>query len=88
MDWLTDPEIWIALLTLTTLEVVLGIDNIVFISILSSKLPAASTGAGTSGRPRAGHAHPDSLVAEHLVGDRAHRAVVLGRSARSSRDVT
>ena len=39
MEWLTDPETWIALLTLTTLEVVLGIDNIVFISILSSKLP-------------------------------------------------
>ncbi len=39
MDWLTNPEIWIALLTLTTLEVVLGIDNLVFISILASKLP-------------------------------------------------
>ncbi len=41
MDWLTDPHIWIALLTLTTLEIVLGIDNIIFISILSSKLPMA-----------------------------------------------
>ncbi|HKX76364.1 MAG TPA: TerC family protein [Acidimicrobiia bacterium] len=41
MDWITDPQIWLALLTLTVLEVVLGIDNIVFISILSSKLPAA-----------------------------------------------
>jgi predicted tellurium resistance membrane protein TerC len=40
MDWLTDPDIWIALVTLTTLEVVLGIDNIVFISILAGKLPA------------------------------------------------
>ncbi len=40
MDWLTQPEAWIALLTLTTLEIVLGIDNIVFISILSGKLPA------------------------------------------------
>ena len=39
MDWLTDPEIWIALLTLTALEVVLGIDNIIFISILAGKLP-------------------------------------------------
>lgn len=39
MEWLTDPEIWIALLTLTSLEIVLGIDNLVFISILSSKLP-------------------------------------------------
>lgn len=39
MDWLLDPEIWIALLTLTTLEIVLGIDNLVFISILAGKLP-------------------------------------------------
>jgi predicted tellurium resistance membrane protein TerC len=40
MEWLTDPQIWIALVTLTALEVVLGIDNVVFISILASKLPA------------------------------------------------
>lgn len=38
-DWLTDPAAWIALLTLTVLEIVLGIDNIIFISILSNKLP-------------------------------------------------
>lgn len=39
MDWLTNPEIWIAFLTLTVLELVLGIDNIVFITILAGKLP-------------------------------------------------
>lgn len=39
MDWISSPESWIALLTLTVLEIVLGIDNIVFISILASKLP-------------------------------------------------
>jgi predicted tellurium resistance membrane protein TerC len=39
MDWLTDPQIWIALATLTFLEIVLGVDNIIFISILSGKLP-------------------------------------------------
>jgi len=39
MEWIADPEIWIALLTLTALEIVLGIDNIVFISILAGKLP-------------------------------------------------
>ena len=38
MDWLADPNAWIGLLTLTALEIVLGIDNIIFISILSSKL--------------------------------------------------
>lgn len=39
MEWISDPQIWIALVTLTTLEVVLGIDNIIFISILAGKLP-------------------------------------------------
>ncbi len=41
MDYLTDPQAWLAFLTLTALETVLGIDNIVFISILAGKLPAA-----------------------------------------------
>ncbi|MSU56579.1 MAG: TerC family protein [Pedosphaera sp.] len=39
MDWITQPEIWISLFTLTVLEIILGIDNIVFISILAGKLP-------------------------------------------------
>lgn len=39
MTWITTPEIWIALLTLTALEIVLGVDNIIFISILAGKLP-------------------------------------------------
>jgi len=39
MDWITDPRVWIALATLTGLEIVLGVDNIIFISILVSKLP-------------------------------------------------
>ena len=39
MDWLSDPQAWVALLTLTALEIVLGIDNIIFISILAGKLP-------------------------------------------------
>lgn len=41
MDWILDPNIWIGLITLTSLEIVLGIDNIVFISILAGKLPRA-----------------------------------------------
>jgi predicted tellurium resistance membrane protein TerC len=40
MDWITNPEAWIALLTLTVLEIVLGIDNVVFISVLVQRLPA------------------------------------------------
>ena len=39
MDWITQPEAWIALFTLTALEIVLGIDNVIFISILAGKLP-------------------------------------------------
>ncbi|WP_137886430.1 TerC family protein [Pseudomonas sp. 2FE] len=39
MEWLMSPEIWVAFLTLTALEIVLGIDNIIFISILVSRLP-------------------------------------------------
>ena len=38
-DWIGDPQAWIALVTLTALEIVLGIDNIIFISILAGKLP-------------------------------------------------
>jgi predicted tellurium resistance membrane protein TerC len=41
MAWITDPQIWIALVTLLALEIVLGIDNIVFISILAGRLPEA-----------------------------------------------
>jgi len=44
MAWLSNPEVWIALLTLTVLELVLGIDNIVFISILAGRLPADQQG--------------------------------------------
>ena len=39
MNWITDPNVWLGLVTLTVLEIVLGVDNIIFISILSSKLP-------------------------------------------------
>ena len=38
-DWINDPQAWIALVTLTVLEIVLGVDNIIFISILTGKLP-------------------------------------------------
>jgi predicted tellurium resistance membrane protein TerC len=44
MEWFTDPQHWIALVTLTALEIVLGIDNIIFISILTGKLPPHEQG--------------------------------------------
>jgi predicted tellurium resistance membrane protein TerC len=40
VEWLSDPQIWASLLTLTALEIVLGIDNLVFIAILAGRLPA------------------------------------------------
>src|SRR5215217_2562740 len=39
MEWLFDPSIWAGLLTLVVLEIVLGIDNLIFIAILADKLP-------------------------------------------------
>jgi predicted tellurium resistance membrane protein TerC len=44
MHWVTDVQIWIALLTLTAMEIVLGIDNIIFISILTGRLPRERQG--------------------------------------------
>ena len=41
MEWLADPQAWIAFFTLVALELVLGVDNVIFISILASKLPTA-----------------------------------------------
>ena len=41
IDWLANPQTWIALVTLTSLEIVLGVDNVIFISILAGKLPKA-----------------------------------------------
>ncbi|MBA4378374.1 MAG: hypothetical protein C0395_06920 [Gemmatimonas sp.] len=46
MEWIADPQAWIALLTLTVLEIVLGIDNIIFISILSGRLPLEQRARG------------------------------------------
>ncbi len=52
MEWISNPQIWIAFLTLVALELVLGVDNVIFISILAGKLPveqqarARSTGIG------------------------------------------
>jgi predicted tellurium resistance membrane protein TerC len=50
VEWLSDPAGWTALLTLTALEIILGIDNIIFISILSDRLPVSQrTTARTTG---------------------------------------
>jgi len=48
MDWITQPETWIALITLIALELVLGVDNVIFISILAGKLPSEQQGRARS----------------------------------------
>jgi len=48
MDWITDPQAWVGLATLTVLEIVLGIDNVIFISILAGKLPREQQGRARS----------------------------------------
>jgi predicted tellurium resistance membrane protein TerC len=45
MEWLADPDAWVSLVTLTVLEIVLGIDNLVFIAILADRLPPAQRDA-------------------------------------------
>ena len=46
MNWLTDPNVWFALMTLSAIEIVLGIDNIIFIAILADKLPKNQKASG------------------------------------------
>lgn len=48
MEWIADPSIWAGLATLIVLELVLGIDNLVFIAILAEKLPLPSATARAS----------------------------------------
>jgi predicted tellurium resistance membrane protein TerC len=48
MDWITDPQAWVGLATLTVLEIVLGIDNVIFISIIAGRLPREQQGRARS----------------------------------------
>ena len=78
----------ISLLTLVALEVVLGIDNVIFIAILAGRLPASEQAEGAQARHRDGGDLAASAAAQHLLGDAADRAAVhhrqRGRSPASS----
>ena len=76
MDWITDPNAWIGLLTLTVLEIVLGIDNIIFISILAGKLPRGSASAQRAARPARRVLLAPAAAAAHRVGREADDAAV------------
>ena len=54
MEWAIDPTVWLGLATLVLLEIVLGIDNLVFIAILSTRFPPAPAQCGKTTRPRPG----------------------------------
>ena len=69
----TTPEAWISLVTLIFLEIVLGVDNIVFISITSSRLPAEK-------QHRRGSRHGNSRCCYRAIHDFAQRAVYRGRN--------
>ena len=71
MAWLSNPEMWVALVTLTVLEIVLGIDNIIFISILAGKLPVAAARARPRRRPRPGDVHAHRCCCSRSPGWRA-----------------
>ena len=68
MEWLTDPTIWVALLTLSVLEIILGIDNLIFIAILADK--AATVPARSSAGHRSEHsaAHASRAAREYFLG--------------------
>ena len=89
-DWVTDPEIWIGFFTLVALEIVLGIDNIIFISILAGQAAAASSATarrelGLVARP----GHPRSLLLLVAVVDgEADRAAVRRSSGTGSPGAT
>ena len=66
----SDPTAWVALLTLIVLEIVLGIDNLIFISILTNKLPARPAGARPPARHQRGAHHAAGAAGDDLL----HRA--------------
>ena len=68
LEWLANPEIWIALGTLTALEIVLGIDNIIFLSVLVEPPSRTPTRRRTPGRPRPRHDGETGTLILHFLG--------------------
>ena len=79
MDLLTDPNTWISFVTLVALEIVLGVDNVIFISVLAGKLPAEQRGRARSTGHRPGSHLPAAAPALALLGHRPHPTAVHGR---------
>lgn len=81
MDFLFDPNIWIAFFMLAALEIVLGIDNIIFISILVGRLPAENRDLARQTGPGFCQV-ADGLVVQPELGDDAYRPDIY-RAARA-----
>ena len=88
LELLTDPQAWISLATLSVLEIVLGIDNIIFLSIVSARLPVQQQATRAADRPRARAAHPRPAAVQPDLADRADPADLRARGfAVSWRDI-
>ena len=70
LELLTDPQAWASLLTLTALEIVLGIDNIIFISIMAGRLPPERQARGRQARVGACPDHADGAACLDRLGHR------------------
>lgn len=79
MEWLLDPTIWVGLLTLVILEIVLGIDNLIFIAILADKLPPAER-ACAHHRSFARAHHAIGLAGRDVLACAANRTLACGGS--------
>ena len=72
MDWLMDPHAWVGFATLLALEIVLGIDNVVFISILAGKLPASQQAKASPSRTGLGDGDAHCPASFYCLGYPPH----------------
>ena len=75
MDWITQPETWIAFFTLVALELILGVDNVIFISILAGKLPSDQQGRAVA-RELCWRLLPGSCCCFIALDHRSRRTIV------------
>lgn len=76
MEWIADPSIWAGLVTLVVIELVLGIDNLVFIAILAEKLPFPARSRARNG-PAAGDGDAFTVTGLYLLDGHTHATAVL-----------
>ena len=74
MEWIADPSIWAGLITLIVIELVLGIDNLVFIAILAEKTPTGATRPCPCHRAATGDGHAPATACVYLLAGYAHQS--------------